>query len=95
LDATFFIYIANITAAVKGEKMEQKESNAVAIDGRRLICKLNCWTEESSDIASYVDETLHHGRALGYAEGKRAAYIFLASKIHDGDFDLEKEGISK
>jgi hypothetical protein len=57
------------------------------VDKLRLAKKLQALTQESGDIAEYIDDHIHYGRALGYAEGKKAAYGEIAKRVLDGEFD--------
>ena len=72
--------------AKKNTEPEQME--IVPIVDKYLIVKtLHDHIDESSDIAEYIGNNIHYGRALGYAEGKQAAYVELAKRILEGEFD--------
>lgn len=59
------------------------------LDKYQIIKKLTALAEESNDIAEYIGDTVQYGRALGYAEGKLAAYKETAKLILNGEFDAE------
>ena len=72
----------------KSPNTEQME--IVPIVDKCLIVKtLHDYIDESSDITEYIGDTIRYGRALGYAEGKQAAYVELAKRLLDGEFDAE------
>ena len=54
-----------------------------------LIKKLQTLSEESDDIAGYIDCNINYGRALGYAEGKHSAYNDILQRIFEGEFDMD------
>jgi len=72
-------------------KQPGPEIGCPILDKYLLVMKLNAHISESGDIAEYIDDNVHYGRALGYAEGKHAAYIELAGRILEGEFDPELE----
>ena len=74
------------------EQQNQQEAICPIVDKYALIAKLNAQIEESEDIADYIGDTVQYGRALGYAEGKNAAYSELANRILIGEFDPFVEG---
>ena len=57
------------------------------VDKYLLVKMLHDHIDESGDIAEYIGNNIHYGRALGYAEGKQAAYAELAERILEGEFD--------
>jgi len=57
------------------------------LDKFGLVITLRSLIEESSSIAKYIDDTVQYGRALGYTEGRLAAYIEIVDRILEGDFD--------
>ena len=59
------------------------------VDKLLIVKKLKTLTEESTNIAEYIGDNIHYGRALGYAEGKAAAYYEIAKRIIDGEFDAD------
>jgi len=70
----------------KKENIEQKEI-CPFVDKYQIVTKLRSLIEESGDIAVYINETVGYGRALGYAEGRHAAYNEITNRIIEGDFD--------
>jgi len=71
---------------------EQQAQVCLAVDKAALVMKLGALAEESGDIAGYISDTVQYGRALGYAEGKHAAYRELAHRVLGGEFDPFVEG---
>ena len=59
------------------------------VDKHLIVGELITMAEESGDIAKYIRDKVQYGRALGYAEGKRAAYAEIAYRIVKGKFDPE------
>ena len=72
------------------ERQEQREPETTShtVDKRAIIAKLETLAQETGDIAGYIDETVRYGRALGYVEGKQTAYVEIAYRILEGEFDL-------
>jgi hypothetical protein len=70
-------------------EQDKREAEIVCpiIDKYTLVMKLRAQIGEAGDIAGYIDETVQYGRALGYAEGKHAAYVELMNRIFEGEFD--------
>ena len=66
---------------------EKEEHIFMVVDKRALVEKLATMAKEAIAIASYIDENISYGRALGYAEGKAYAYADLIDSILDGDLD--------
>jgi hypothetical protein len=52
---------------------------------------LQTLSEGSGTIAKYIDEKLHYGRALGFAEGQFAAFTEIKNRILKGEFDFLEE----
>jgi hypothetical protein len=74
----------------KKQKTQEKKVPEVIyhpLDKSLIIFKLGSLAEEAGDIAAYIDETVQYGRALGYAEGRQAAYSDFSSRIAYGEFD--------
>ena len=77
---------------------EEKKRDALAgvipdAEAGLLLIKLECFIEESGKIAEYINETVHYGRILGYAEGRYDAYTELYERVINGEFCLGgKEG---
>ena len=59
------------------------------IDTFLFVIKLHGLIEESRDIAEYIDTNVQYGRALGYAEGKHAAYRDIARRLFEGEFEAD------
>ena len=59
------------------------------IDTFIFVLKLYGLIEESCDIAGYIDKTVSYGRALGYAEGKHAAYRDIVMRLLNGEFEAD------
>ena len=78
------------------EKRQEDKVDPVTIcpsvDKYHIIIKLKSLIEESGCIAEYIDEYVHYGRALGYTEGRHAAYADITNRILEGEFDLYMEG---
>ena len=75
--------------AKEKRQIEKKDPEAICpiVDKYQIVTKLRSMIDESGDIAEYIDENVHYGRALGYAEGRHAAYNEIANRIIEGDFD--------
>jgi hypothetical protein len=74
--------------AKQTKKVAQKVVEIIPVVDKYLIVKkLEATACESRDIAEYIDVNIHYGRALGYAEGKLAAYLEIAERILKGEFD--------
>jgi DNA-binding helix-hairpin-helix protein with protein kinase domain len=75
------------------KQQKQEPVNAITevpeIDTFLFVIKLHGLIEESRDIAQYIDANVQYGRALGYAEGKHAAYRDIAKRLFDGEFEVE------
>ena len=57
------------------------------VDKYLIVKTLYDYIDESGNIAEYIGDNIRYGRALGYSEGKHAAYVTLAEQILDGKFD--------
>jgi hypothetical protein len=66
---------------------QEQEMSCPFLDKGSVIIKLSALVAESGAIADYIQDTVQYGRALGYADGRQAAYLDLASRIIDGEFD--------
>jgi hypothetical protein len=80
----------------KEEKtMKKQKTSDVKINfhiDKYLITKeLQTLTDGSGIIAKYIDDKLHYGRALGFAEGQSAAFAEIKNRVLKGEFDLLPE----
>ena len=80
-------------AKEKGHKEKEEQDDIYPlVDKYHLLVKLKSLTGESGKIAVYIDNNIQYGRALGYAEGRNAAFSEIMNRILDGEFDPYTEG---
>jgi hypothetical protein len=71
----------------KNNSQQETQTIIPVIDKYTIVKNLQSLIRESRDIAGYIDDNVNYGRALGYAEGKHAAYLEIVGSILDGEFD--------
>jgi hypothetical protein len=71
----------------KSNSQQETQTIIPIIDKYTIIKSLQSLIRESRDIAGYIDDNVNYGRALGYAEGKHAAYLEIVGRVLDGEFD--------
>jgi hypothetical protein len=76
---------------MKKQKNENEINLDYYIDKYLIAVELQILAEGSNEIAKYIDQTVHYGRALGYAEGRTAAFNEIHKRIIRSEFDFDPE----
>jgi hypothetical protein len=71
----------------KNNQQQETQTIILAIDKYTIVKYLQSLIRESRDIAEYLESNVQYGQAFAYAEGKHTAYLEIAGRILDGEFD--------